>query len=445
MAGTLSLNGLVSGYDTQSIISALVGVASANLRNLQSDRSEYNTRLSLYQSFNGLVDDLKSAVTGLNEVNEITAYTASSSNESVFTASVTGDTFPGNYEIEVDKLAVAETTTSGGYAAANSAVSTGTLTITVGGGAAQTVTIDSSNDTLQGVAEAINDSVSGVHAYVVNTGIGGTPYKLMITSEDTGADNAFTIGAGTTGISFAETTAAQDAEFTVNGESLTSGSNTVTDVVPGLTLQLLGETGGSVETLTVSRDDEGIKSNIQSFVDAYNEVMEFINEQFEYTEADGSGLLSGDSTLRYIQRGLQQVISSTFNSGNDLQSLSSMGINTKADGSLEVDEGELSDALGDHYNDVIELFTSSSSLMTDLESTLDIYLDPASGTLETKTDSLEEIISVLEEKIDDERDRIDKLEERLINQFSNMEAMLSRFKSTEQYLTALYDAQFNKK
>lgn len=444
MAGTVSLNGLVSGYDTQSIINALVSVASSNLRNMESDLTVQRTRLKLYQTFNGLVDDLNSAITGINSINELTALAATSSNESVLTASISGDSFPGSYQILVNNLAIAETSTSQGFADPSDTIGTGDIEITIGSGDPQTISIDGSNNTLEGVAAEINAQASGVTAYVINTGVGANPYKLMITSEDTGTEAAFTIDPGTTSLVFTETVSAEDADIEVNGESIVSGSNTISDIVPGVTLDLLSVSATEV-TLTVNRDLEGIQANIQGFVDAYNEVMEFINEQFDYNESTGAGVLSGDSTLRYIQRSIQQVVGSTFNSSNDIQSLSMMGIKTESDGSLSINSTELLDALSENYAESMDLFTGEDAFLSTLEGRLDIFLDSVDGTLKTKTDSIESIIETLEDSIVDEQDRIDQLEERLIQQFARMESILSQFNSTEQYLDALFTVQNKKK
>ena len=442
MAGTVSLNGLVSGYDIQAIIDAFVNVGSANMRNMQSDLVEQRTRLNLFQDFNTLVDSMQGALEDIDTLAELTALTADSSNESVMSAEITGDTFPGTYEVFVNNLAVAETTTSQGFADIDDTVGTGDITINVGGAGDQVVTIDGDNNSLEGVANAINDQTSGVYAYVIDTGVGANPYKLMITAEDTGLDNAFTIDEGTTSLSWTETVAAEDADIDVNGENIQSATNTVAGVVPGVTMTLLGESA-SAANLTITRDLSGIQSNMQSFVNKYNAVMEFINDQSEFNEDSGAGVLSGDGTLRYIQRSLQQTIGSTFNVDNDIQSLSMIGIKTESDGSLSINETELQDALNENYSEVMDLFTAEDAVLDAVEAKLDIFLDSIDGTLKSKTNSLETIISTIEDDILDEQSRIDQLEERLIRQFANMESIMSTFNATESYLDALFEAQNN--
>ena len=444
MAGTVSLSGLVSGYDIQSIISALVSVGSANLRNMKSDLTEQRTRLNLFQQFNTLVTNMQGALEDVDSVAELTSLTATSSNEGILTAEVTGDSFPGTYSVKVNNLAVAETSSSQGFASSSDTVGTGDITIKVGDGDDQVVTITGANNSLEEVAAEINSQTTGVYAYVINTGVGANPYKLMITSEETGTDNAFTIDAGTTSLVFGESVSAEDADIDVNGENIIASSNTITGIVPGVTLTLESESATAVN-LNLTRDLSGIQENIQGFINKYNAVMNFVNDQFKYDEKNGAGVLSGDSTLRYIQRTLQSVVSSTFNAANDIQSLSMIGIRTESDGTLSVNESDLQSALADSYGEVMDLFTGDEAVLSKINEKLDIFLDPVDGTLQTKTDTIEEIISGIEDDVLDEQDRIDQLEERLIRQFAAMESIMSTFNATGKYLDALFEAQTKKK
>lgn len=443
MSGTISLDGLVSGYDTTSIIEAYVGVAASNLRNLQTSKALNEARLGKYEEFNSLVSSLQSSLQGIDELGELTSLAATSTDETVLTAEVTDESFPGSYVINVNNLAVAETSGSDQtFATASAAVAAGDVDITIDG-TTYNITIDGSNDTLQGVADSINEEAEGVYAYVLNTGDGANPYRLMITSEETGDDGSFTINGGTTGLTFTEEVTAENAEIEVNGVTVFSDTNTLQDVVPGVTLTLNSESIGPV-TVAVNRDFEGIEANLQGFVDSYNAVMDFISDEFAYNEDYGAGILSGDSTLRYVQRTLQNVVTSTFNSGSAVESLSQLGISTRADGGLSLDSDDLQDALLDNYTEVMDLFTGSGAMLETMDTRLDIFLDGSDGSLKIKTDGFESTIESLEDKILSEQTRLDRYEQSLVRRFAAMETTLSFFGNTKDYLTALFEVQ-NKK
>jgi flagellar hook-associated protein 2 len=267
--------------------------------------------------------------------------------------------------------------------------------------------------------------------------------------EDTGAENTIefeataTLGTGTVP-TFTETQAAQDASFTINGISIASDSNIVSDSVPGLQLTLTQETSSPI-TVTVTEDRATMEENIQAFVDAYNEVIDYIDTQSVYNADSGiRAPFVGESSVQRVASGLASAISALYTGGDSINALSLMGISTDSSGNLEFDSDAFGDALDNYYDDVESMFTSDTGFAAALLGTadtvglIDVYVDSDSGTLQTRYDSLDSRIDDLETQIERYEDRIDRYEERLRSQYEAMEVTLGVLESTTAYLEALF-------
>ncbi len=286
-----------------------------------------------------------------------------SSNEDKISATADNPTAEGSYAITVSQLAQAQTTASAGFAATSTTTGTGTIVITAGTNAPVTVTITSSNNTLTGVRNAINNANAGVTATIVNDGSSTAPYRLLITSNDTGEANAFiiedTLSGGTAlGFGSVPTQAAQNAEFIVNGVGISNSSNTISNVIDGVTFTLKEATTSAV-TLRVEKDVDTIVTTFKDLVTAYNAVNTYIGSQFTYNKtAESAGVLAGDSTLRRIQSNLQnQIVQSVSNSFTTSYNLASqVGVEFNRDGSLTLNETELRQALSEDFTSVAAIF-----------------------------------------------------------------------------------------
>lgn len=233
------------------------------------------------------------------------------------------------------------------------------------------ITIDSSNDTLSGIRDAINNANLGVTATIVNDG-SNTPYHLVLTSNQTGANESMQISVqGDSGISsllsyppstggtMTQTVPAQDAQLTVNGLSISSPSNTLSSALPGMGL-ILQQTGQS--TVTVANNTSAVQKNIDSFVSAYNTLQSTISSLTAYVPGGTNGPLIGDATTMQIENQLQQVIASALTgTGSGYSSLSSVGIALNNDGTLSVDDTTLAQALQTNPNQFAALFGTAGS------------------------------------------------------------------------------------
>ncbi len=255
----------------------------------------------------------------------------------------------------------------------NAGVYTGASFTQNGSIATRTVTIDASNNTLQGIRDAINAANVGVNASILNVG-GTNPYRLVLQSAPGGSAASLRIGVSgdaalagllaydpAGGQSLTQTVAAQDANLTVNGLEVTSGSNTLTDAIQGVTLTL-AKVGST--TVTVGRDPAAAQTAAQGFVKAYNDLNTLLHDLTRFdAEKDGSGALVGDSAARTIQSQLRSALSSALAGGNSntLRVLSQVGMSFQKDGSLQLDSGKLSQALASDPAGVARLFASGGA------------------------------------------------------------------------------------
>jgi len=232
---------------------------------------------------------------------------------------------------------------------------------------------------------------------------------------------------------------AQDASFEVNGVTVNSASNTVSDAIPGMELSFKEETSSAIN-IQVNRDDSAMVDKVQSFVDSYNEILNYYNTNTIYDADKGiKGALIGDSTVRNIVDKLGYMVASEYDLGLDWSSLGQMGISTTQNGTLSFDSSTLKDNMSSNLDAVVSFFTDESGPLASIRDRIeDVFLDEYDGTLKARTDSLEETISDLEDSIIDFETRLDDYAARLRDQFNSMEVVLGDLFATQNYLSSLF-------
>ncbi|MFH1466312.1 MAG: flagellar filament capping protein FliD [Pseudomonadota bacterium] len=447
---SIAIDGIVSGLDTSSIIDSMVALYSIPRDNLEDKVSDYEGKQEKLTALMGYLQDLADATEALTSSTDFRAYTASSSDETAVLGEATGEAIPGAYTVSVGQLATSDVqATDIGCADLEAAdtVAWGTYTLTYGSGDPVEITLAEDETSLQDLADAINDQEAGVTAYIVNDGSGATPYRLVLVGQDTGAENTITFAAGTTygaGAvpSFTQTQAPQDATFTVNGIAISSATNEVSGAVPGLSLTLTQATTSPV-TIAVTRDTETMLANVQAFVDAYNDVVDYIDTNSAYNSDAGiRGEFVGESSVQRVSTGLARAV--TFAYGTEgFTSLGLIGISLDSDGNMSLDEDVFADALDEDIDSVEALFTSDTGFAAallgagDEVGLIDVYIDDDTGTLQSRYDSLDSRIDDLNDQIERYADRIERYEDRLRAQYEAMEVTLGALQSTTDYLEAL--------
>lgn len=376
------ISGVASGIDWQETISLIMQIESQPMLLLEARKDTYQEKLEAWQSINSKLLSLKSTMEGMDELDELLTKAVSSTDTTVATASATSAAISGSYTLEVNQLALSDKQTHEGFVDENTtAVHSGPGNATFSydyAGESYSVTV-AAGTTLAGLAAAINNDVDnpGVTATILNDGSGTDAYHLVLTGE-TGAINEITNISETldnfTNV-FTETQTAQDAQIRVDGypsapDWILSSTNEVTDVISGVTLNLLSANPDETIAISITEETDAVKDKIQEFVDAYNEIISLINLNTRYEESQEgeeegtAGPLFGDSRVVGIKNNLQTIIASLIPGIQDnalYQSLSEIGVKSGTGGLLSIDDSKLSDALEDDFDAVGNLFAFSSS------------------------------------------------------------------------------------
>lgn len=391
----ISSPGIGSGLDINNLVTQLLALERRPLALLDRSEAALQAQLSAYGSLKGAVSALQSSMDGLASLAKYQAMTAKAGDATILAAAAAATAAAGSHSIEVKELASAHRLASGNFADISGAVGTGTISIrkgTYSGGVftpnpdqpEKSIAINSGNNSLAGIRDAINNAGMGVTASIVN--VGGN-YKLVIASEDTGAANSLKIavtdsgdgnnlddsglskiaydpaGSAGSGKNMSETIAAANALLKVDGiDNISKSGNTVSDVLEGITLQLLKKSdSGVATTLTVARDTNGIKIAAREFVKAYNQFADTANRLTAYNkEAKQGSVLQGDVSTLMLSARIRNVINSSHRvPGGSLSSLSDIGISFQRDGTLALDETRLQAAIDSKPGEIGGLFANT--------------------------------------------------------------------------------------
>jgi flagellar hook-associated protein 2 len=438
----VTMDGAMSGIDTSALINAILSSAAAPKETLEERIDDYEDKQSKITELVSLLGDLEDSLEDISDLSDFRSYAADYAENDEIEVSVDGEAVEGTYDIEVSAVASAAMYVSTTFESETDALAeTGTLSLTYDD--TETEITIAADTTLDDLADEIND-IDGLTAYVMDTGDDDEPYRLVIQGEDGGADYDITIDeSGLTGtlLDMDETVAASDAELTINGVSVTSSSNTVDDAIPGMTITLSGETSEALK-VTVESDPDAIEEKIQTFVDAFNAAVSFIDIQSVFDSDEGlKGAFVGESSVRRVNSGLTELVTSSFDDlGQDYDALSLIGITTDGDGKLEIDSDTFQEILLDEPDQVADLFTDEDGFIEAMIETLDLYVDPYDGSLEVRKDSLDDRIEDMEDSIEDIDERLERLEVRLRKQFTAMESLLGSLGGSSQYLGAMMGA-----
>ena len=365
--------GINSNLDTGGIIDNLVALQRAPINIVEAKRSIEESKLLSFQDLKGRLQTFKGIVNTLNTDSEFLSTQGLFSNNnsldsnSVVSLSTSSQASSGTFSLTVNNLARESKLVSEGFASTASSLDQGTLNLGVGASSV-TITIDSTNNTLDGLRLAINNSGLNVKASFINDGSSTNPVRLAISGTKSGVDNDVTIGisgflfgAGSINlVNFTETQTAQNANFVLDGVAITKSGNVISDVIDGTILTL--ESAGS-GTVTLSSDTETIKDNIQNYVDGFNELMIHLNDLLSLnTDTGETSVLFANFTVQNLQQTLRESISNrVVGVSGDFNYLSQIGIRTNSDGTISIDDGDLSDALAQGVGNVSDLFSSNGS------------------------------------------------------------------------------------
>ncbi len=379
-----SIDGLVSGLDTTSIIEGLVAIQDSQVNRLNARKATIVAQQTSFQGIEARLLGLRSTMSRLNRSTSsaFDARTVSSSQESLITATAGSNAIEGSFSLQVNSLAKAHQIASQGFSSTSATISEGTISFKLGDRPETTITVDSSNNTVTGLVNAINSQSTDIAAAIVHDQSTGTD-RILLTSQHTGASNQIAVtnnlaaGSGnTTRPDFTGTAIQEAANASVQ---LGSGAGAITaeyetnqieGLIDKVTLNLLSAEPGQDVVIKVSRDTEGAETAIRDFVDEYNSVMSFIEEQTRFNpDTNVASPLLGNRSVSSIKNRLTTLVTETVPGlSSNLNRLSQIGVTIGNTGKLTVDGAKLNSVLsgdteGVSLKDVKRLFglTAESS------------------------------------------------------------------------------------
>ncbi|HGY9618779.1 TPA: flagellar filament capping protein FliD [Pseudomonas putida] len=457
----LPSTGLGSGLNISEIVKALVqSDTAAKQAQITRQTSNNSAMVSGIGALRSALTAFQSAMKKLNDTSapSFNAYAATSSNDKAVKVTSSNSAVAGSYDIEVSKLATGSKVASQQFAeGASKAISEGVLTIAVGdpdaGGKSYTLDIGA-GATLQSVRDQINKELgaSGLSANLVNAEGGA---RLVLSSSVTGAGSDLVLSGVPEleingGKSMAENAngagymsgLAQDAELTIDGLKVTSASNKLEDAISGMSLELLSES--STAKVTVAPNNDGLKTSVQAFVDAYNTLQKTITSLTSTSRDEDDNLVLGpltnDPTTRSLLGDLRKVFTE-IGSGDQLTTLGQLGINTQKDGTLEFSSTKFTAALNDKKlgTEVQELFTGTNGIFERMNKAIDPY-NGTDGSLASRNNNLSDVAKNLTAQQAALDRRTESLTESLTKKYVALDTALGKMKAQADQITSIFEA-----
>jgi flagellar hook-associated protein 2 len=438
MAGTISFGGLGSGIDVNTVVNGLVTASQGPLNAMKAQQSGLNAAKSSLSQIGSLLGKLQTALEAVDETKEVGSYAATSS-QSAVVASASGLANPGSYQVSVDHLAAAQRSYSDGQTSQSDALGlSGSLDISVAGGAVTSIALDSS-DSLDTIASKINGSGLRVSASIFND---GTKSYLQVAGLDTGAANTIAFSGTTLGL---DKTAnrrqdALDSQITIDNFTITRPTNQVQGAIPGVTLTLTAPTT-TPATVKIATDPQGLANKLNSVVSAYNSVIDAVHTTAGYGSATASvSALSGDALLRSLTTRMSDAVGTVVGSGT-YQTLGSLGVSIDRDGHMALDSDKLNTALQKDPNAVAAVIagpTANTGAADVLRDVVKAFNAAGTGLLSSRQTSLASRLGSLSDRMNSEQDRLDAYAEALRKQFTALDKVMSQNQLNSSYLTSYF-------
>ena len=465
---TISSPGIGSGLDVNSIITQLMAIERKPLDALQTKSAAIQTQISEYGKIKSAMSTLRDAALKLTDSTTWGMTLGASSDAASVGVGISGSASVGNYSVQVLALARAQSLASQPFAASTAAPGAGSLHIETGTwgpgqttftpGAAPGVDISvEATDTLAQVRDKINAAGAGVTATILTDTSGS---RLLLRSSATGVANAFRTSvtdadgnnADALGLSalaydpsaaaavMTQAEAASDASAIFNGLAISSASNTLANIVDGVTLTLSRVTTAPIE-IAVTQDTEGMKKSVQGFVDAYNALSKLIAGQLKYDATNKtSGPLQGDSAAVGIQRQMRALVGASSAASSVFARLSDVGLELQKDGSLAVDAGKLDAALA-KLPEMRKFFANSDLLVPENNGIARQFramgdeMLSVDGVITTRSDGLSKRIEMNRDQQASLETRLAQTEQRLRAQYTALDTKLGQLSAISAYVT----------
>lgn len=435
----LSSPGIGSGLDVKGIVDQLMAVERQPLTRLGTRELEIKAQISAYGSLKSAVSTFKDAIAKLNDISKFKVFKATSSDETILTASASSSAAKGTFTLQVNRIAENHRMSSNSFFPNTDTTTVGaagdTMTISVGGSA---FTVQHGGKTLGQIRDAINTATTntGVTASIIKDNSG---FRLLLSSNDTGSTKALTVSYS--GIdpftlqtlntdrdgSGAFTTADLDASVRLeNTFNITSSSNSLTETIQGVTLTL--KKAGSI-TLTVDRDNAAVEKSVQDFAKTYSDLVKTL------AKLRGDVLKSDRSALLEIEAQFRNVLNTAVTGVGSFGNVFEIGVSTQKDGTLSVNTTTLGGALTSDFSGVAALFADSTKgIAVRLSSLADNFL-ATGGVLDGRTQSLKTQANRVGDQKAALEGRLKIIEQRFRDQFAALDTLVSNLQTTTNFLT----------
>lgn len=472
--------GLGSGLDVNGIVDKLVAIEQRPITLLTQQKTTLQAKLSSFGLLKSYTTNVHDAAARLADPSLWQQTSALTTDPSAVSPTSTATAVAGTYSVEVSQLAQAQALASGVYASSTASVGTGTLKIEIGGyGGGTTFTpqtppktvdivIGVGEDSLESLRAKINAANAGVTASIVKDASGA---RLAIRSTATGVDNAIRITAtadtalpvapgdppslaslvydpGTPSASkLTQTVAAKNALATINGLAVSSATNTFTDAIEGVSLNVGKVTTAPVQ-IQVGPNKDGFKKAINDFVKSYNDINSYLTAQTKYDpDTKTAGALQGDGATLSLKNQLRSVITFPSGASSVFQTLSDLGIELQSGGALSVNDSKLTAAL-DNLSEVSKAFSNpgtgasgdpTAGLAVRLQ-TLTNALTQTDGAVTTRTAALQASIKRSDDDVAKLQTRIAATKARLLQQYGGLDTKVSKLNSLNTYINQQFFA-----
>ncbi len=450
-----------SGIDVKALAQSLVDAEKVPQKDsIDKKIAKSEARISGLGAINFIVKELKSKFSSLDDLGDFSSLNVTNTQSTAFNVTSGPTASPGVHEIEVLALAKSQRNLSAGFSARNTPINSGNafdFSLSVGGGAAQTIAISAANATPEGVVSAINQSNKGIKAQLINTGSGSTPFKILITG-GTGTANSFTLNStpAITELDFSSPTqAATNAIVKIDGVQMQRSTNTIDDALTGVKLNL-NTTTTTPAVVGLERDSSALKTKIKDLVVAYNDIQTVLDSATNKdSKVEGYGAsLTGESAVTTLRGQIRQIFTADSSTpGSSVRSLRDLGISITRDGTMELTEATLDNVLASNYEEVVTMLSDNRSTATTLTSVASGLAGDAVKKLHDLTrvgSTLMNLSSNTESKIAAYKKDLTKLEDRMTlllarytQQFGAMESIVGRSNSTKEGLKSTFEGMMN--
>ncbi len=435
----LTATGIGSGLDISTIVSTLVAAEQTPKETLFDNKeSSIKAKVSAMGTLKSALSTFQDAVKKLQSGDVLNQRKVTLSNSSYFSATADKTAQSGSYAIKVEQLATNHKIAGASVSSSTSTVGEGSLAFDING---ESFSVDvASGDSLAAIAKKVNESSDnpGVTATVISTDEGS---RLVFSSNTTGTDNQINITAtDTSGTGLSDmfgagnTTTLQEAQNAVlyiDNQKVTSQTNEVANAITGVTLSLTDADVAKSTTLKIGQDTDAVKTNVQAFVSAYNNLLSAVDKVSSYdVDTEKAAALQGDSMIRSIESQMRNIATGrvTTESGSSI-ALYDIGITTAKDGKLTVDDTKLDKALSENMSGVEALFsTKETGLANKFYSFADSYVK-SSGLIADRQNSY----TTQQKRLDDQREafslKMEQLTARLTKQFNAMDLIVANLNS----------------